>query len=484
MSSLCTHRWGYSVIDFGKNQARTCCRTKLNYETKEQFYKLGSDYFLNSDYQKERRLEMFQGIKHESCETCWILEDKGIQSPRKYGVPVGYKFENNVITNKATGETTHVDELTVDHPILTSNKPYMIEVNLSNHCDMSCLYCSPFFSSTWANKNTDAWASQINPDWNMKIGDSEHKKLQQTVNDKNSEEFNESFWKWFHTIFEGQNELRIGLLGGEPVNNPRLPDFIDRLCDIIESIPIENRPSSGYWDSKNNKNKHPNKPLLWFVTNGNTRESHFKKFIDRLPRLCKLFTVEISLSMESYKERAEYIRMNLVWDRFESNVRKYLELDLPSLQVGFQTSINNLCVTSMPDFAKWCVELYDTYKKPLFLKPNVVNDPAHYKVTMLPTKYNQYLDQTCNILQTRNPEGINDEYGTWTKYIDFLKTIKCEQSGTPDEYERLKVFLNKMDIRRNLECRDVFPEMTEFWNIVQGISAEEWKQLQEMGYDG
>ena len=66
----------------------------------------------------------------------------------------------------------------------------------------------------------------------------------------------------------------------------------------------------------------------------------------------------------------------------------------------------------------------------------------------------------------------------------FLKTIKCEQSGTPDEYERLKVFLNKMDIRRNLECRDVFPEMTEFWNIVQGISAEEWKQLQEIGYDG
>ena len=93
------------------------------------------------------------------------------------------------------------------------------------------------------------------------------------------------------------------------------------MCDIIENIPVQNRPSSGYWDSKNKNNKHPNKPLLWFVTNGNTRESHFKKFIDRLPRLCKLFTVEISLSIESYKERAEYIRMNLVWDRFESNVR-------------------------------------------------------------------------------------------------------------------------------------------------------------------
>tara|TARA_Y100000114_G_scaffold156087_1_gene181984 strand:- start:925 stop:2421 length:1497 start_codon:yes stop_codon:yes gene_type:complete len=498
MSSLCTHRWGYSVIDFGKNQAKTCCRTTLDHQDKityggmDQLKALGSDFFLNSEYQKQRRLEMFKGIRHKSCETCWVLEKRNVQSPRKYGVPAGWEFENNVITNISSGETTHVDELTVDHPILKSNTPYMIEVNLSNHCDMSCLYCSPFFSSTWAVQNTDVWAESVNPnwkneffsnpankDWPQEVKD----KIQAQVKDRNETEFNEAFWQWFSTIFEGQNELRIGILGGEPINNPRLPDFIDRMCSLLESIPMKKRPHSGYWDKENKCWKQTNKPLLWFVTNGNTREAHFKKFIDRLPRLCKLFTVEISISIESYKERAEYIRMNLVWDRFESNVRKYLELDLPDLQIGFQTSINNLCVTSMPDFANWCVELYDNYQKPLFLKPNVVTNPAHYKTNMLPASYKKYLDDACEIFSSRTPENINDEFGTWPKYVAFLQTIICNQSGTHAELETLKNFLHSMDIRRNLDCRDVFPEMWEFWNLVQGISAEDWAAIQEMMND-
>jgi len=489
-NALCTHRWGYSVIDFGKNQARTCCRTKLNTEDVNQLAELKDDYFLNTKYQLERRLEMLKGIRHKSCETCWLLEDQNFQSPRRYGLPSPWKVKDNKVINLKTNEETAIQDITIEHPVLRSIKPYMIEVNLSNHCDMSCLYCSPMFSSTWASANTDLWAKATNPDWNF--GDEEHKKLKLEVNDQNLEDFNSAFWDWFKNIFDvnkneypGDNHLRLGILGGEPVNNPRLPKFIDNLCDLIESIPFEERPHSGYWDNENRKPHHPGKPLIWFVTNGNTRDSHFKKFIDRLPRLCELFTVEISLSIESYQQRAEYIRMNLVWDRFESNVRKYLELDLP-LQVGFQTSINNLCLSSMPDFLRWVVELYDTYNKPIFLKPNVVNDPDHYRIEMLPESYTQYILECIEILKSRNPQGISDPNGTWSSYSKFIATLRCNQNGNWRQYEKLRDFISGIDKRRNLDVRDVFPEMWEFWNIIQGITPEEWeqiKQAQDQGFD-
>ena len=177
--------------------------------------------------------------------------------------------------------------------------------------------------------------------------------------------------------------------------------------------------------------------------------------------------------------------MNLVWDRFESNVRKYLELDLP-LQVGFQTSINNLCLSSMPDFLRWVVELHDTYNKPIFLKPNVVNDPDHYRVEMLPTSYLQYILECIEILKSRNPQGINDPNGTWSSYSKFLATLRCNQSGDWRQYEKLRDFIKAIDDRRKLDVRDVFPEMWEFWNIIQGITPEEWeqiKQAQEQGFD-
>jgi len=477
--SLCTHRWGYSVIDFGKNQARTCCRTKLKDQDVSQLSNLKEDYFLNDSYQLERRLEMLKGQRHSSCETCWLLEDQGVQSPRIYNAPTGWDIQDDKVINKLTLEETLIKDITIEHPILRSTKPYMLEVNLSNHCDMSCLYCSPYFSSTWANANTDLWAMGINPDWDFTKD--EHNKLKVQVNDQNLENFNSEFWKWLNTNLSQSDDpnhhLRLGILGGEPINNPRLPQFLDNLCNIMESIPVDKRPHSGYWDHANKKSFHPGKPLLWFVTNGNTREAYFKKFIDRLPRLCELFTVEISVSIESYKERAEYIRMNLVWDRFEKNIREYLKLDLPDLQIGFQTSINNLCISSMPDFLRWCVELHDTYGKPLFLKPNVVNDPDHYRVEMLPASYMNYINESINILKTRTPQDINDPYATWPAYINFLSTIKCTQTGTTLQYEKLCKFINNLDLRKNTDCRNVFPEMSEFWNIVQETSNAKWEEI-------
>lgn len=116
-SSLCTHRWGYSVIDFGKNQARTCCRTKLNKEDINQLSELKGDYFLNTKYQLERRLEMLHGIRHKSCETCWLLEDQNFQSPRRYGLPRPWKVKDDKVINIKTNEEIAIKDITIDHPV-------------------------------------------------------------------------------------------------------------------------------------------------------------------------------------------------------------------------------------------------------------------------------------------------------------------------------------------------------------------------------
>lgn len=175
--------------------------------------------------------------------------------------------------------------------------------------------------------------------------------------------------------------------------------------------------------------------------------------------------------------------MNLDWDRFESNVREYLSLDLP-LQVGFQTSINNLCLSSMPDFLRWVVELYDTYNKPIFLKPNVVNDPVHYRVEMLPASFTKYIIECIEILKTRDPQGINDPNGNWASYSKFLATLRCDQKGEWSQYEKMRDFLEELDKRRNLDVRDVFPEMWEFWNIIQGVTEEMWEEIQQAQAEG
>ena len=51
-SSLCSHRWGYPIVDFGKNLVKTCCRTAQSDSKINWTGQLNSDIFLNNDYQK------------------------------------------------------------------------------------------------------------------------------------------------------------------------------------------------------------------------------------------------------------------------------------------------------------------------------------------------------------------------------------------------------------------------------------------------
>ena len=113
-----------------------------------------------------------------------------------------------------------------------------------------------------------------------------------------------------------------------------------------------------------------------------------------------------------------------------------------------------------------------------------MNDPVHYRVEMLPASFMKYIIESIDILKTRDPQGINDPNGNWPSYSKFLATLKCDQKGEWSQYEKMRDFLEGLDKRRNLDCRDVFPEMWEFWNIIQGVTEEMWEEIQQAQAEG
>lgn len=485
--SLCTARWGYPLVDFSKGEVRTCCRTSGERVTKEQIDKLGTDIFLNTDYQKERRKEMLEGVRHEACNTCWVMEDAGIHSarfpntsiPRPWAKAIDRSSDFNELTantelkNYTTGEKITPAQVTSESSILRSEHPYMLEINLSNACDLKCTYCSPYFSSKW-EKDMELWSVGAGFT-NFKEEDAAHIKndIRKEVDDR----FMDLFWEWFNG--KPITTLgRVGIIGGEPLINTKLPEFLNKLIESYKNLPLEQRPSSGYIDS-NGQYRLDHKPLVWFVTNLNTPKRIMDKFINvYLPQLCEYFHVEVHASLESIGKRIEYTRDGLSWELYKENAERLCALKIENFHFGFQIALNSLSMSTLTEFLKYAKHLHDKFERPIILKHNMVTFPEFHHPAILPVEFADYLEDALVFLESVKDKmrHVDDAWGTWPAYYEYIKTIHeslKNEMGKKQHWEcgsldnvkiRFFTFFNEIDKRSGSNFLEVFPEYSHFYN--------------------
>src|ERR1035437_143326 len=155
-NSICHLRWGYPNISLTRGEVRTCCKTPFQSVSDRDIDQQGIALFLNSDYQKIRRLEMLQGTQHSDCKSCWAIEDHGATSLRGNS-PNGFiDFANShfmfeEFTNASLLGAS--SESNLNSKILESKTPFMLEVSLGNTCDMKCMYCNHVYSSQWSTES-------------------------------------------------------------------------------------------------------------------------------------------------------------------------------------------------------------------------------------------------------------------------------------------------------------------------------------------
>lgn len=493
--ALCTARWGYPLVDFSKGEVRTCCRTRGERVTKEQIDRLGTDIFLNTEYQLERRHEMLNGHRHEACDTCWIVEESGAHSarfPNQFLPHPWYKKEDisrdfknlnekteliNVITkDRVTPET-----VTMDSSILRSEHPYMLEINLSNTCDLKCSYCSPYFSSKW-EKDLELWSISAGI---QKFDSNVETFVKNDIRKEVDDRFMDLFWEWFNGN-PIRTLARVGIIGGEPLINPKLPQFLDKLIESYEKLPLKDRPHSGYSDADGNfRNDH--KPLIWFVTNLNTPDKIMDRFInEHLPKLTELFHVEIHASLESIGKRIEYTRDGLSWETYKKNVDRLCSLKLKNFNFGFQIALNCLSMTTLTDFLKYAKYLHDKHERPIILKHNMVSHPEFHSPAILPKYFATYLEEALEFLDSvkDSMRHVEDLWGTWPAYYDYIKTVhqsiheeqgKNMSWGTgtlEDVHVHFYRFFSKYDASRKTSFLQTFPEYTAFYKHCRKLYLE------------
>jgi sulfatase maturation enzyme AslB (radical SAM superfamily) len=283
--------------------------------------------------------------EHQGCNTCWSHERMGIESKR---------IQNNKwLDLHRQGEIKVV--------------PNILEIKLSNLCNLACTTCGAESSSIWANKlNIKAELNQF-----TKKGADE--RLANMLD-----------------LIERRGVNTLNLLGGEPTMNPEARALLDKLIDLG-------------WNDR---------IAIQLVTNGVDIEDFMLKYADK-------FDFNVNLSLDGKDEVYEYMRWGGQW----ANILKTVEL-LGSLQrtISREMTINITYTYSIvnifhyTEFKRWTEEELPKYLELQGLHLNRVDWPIELEARTMREEMREQLhpDIRDKVIQhvsdkTRRKTPLKDE---------------------------------------------------------------------------
>jgi hypothetical protein len=454
--TICRYAWDYPVVNFSRHELRNCCRTSGSYVSKEDLA-LGPDLFKKFKPIIEIKTDLLRGIRSSQCETCWITERAGSQSPRlgfEHFVSLVQKKYPNLTRLELVEKLKNLTDSEIQE-LANWESPNRIEIMLSNTCDLKCLYCNHVFSSQWAAEKLKY----------REITDNEiHKPI--------SNEFESVWWEWFHKSAV-KTVKHITFVGGEPLLNEKTYEWLDRLLNFY-----------------NNQTDYT--ADLFIVTNFNCTEklfNRFMKFVERIADPQSKMDLGIGISFESIGDKNEFIRTGLDWDRFDSNIKKLLEylrvnqVSWDKIFINALPAFNCLSLSDLPNYITYIRSLNEKYRLtdlPRKHRPSSgieisfthVANPERLSPFILTNDYIKHIDHAINLVKELNQLDIYKR-----DFVNYLLTLK---DGIVNNNEKLdkQVYLRKRFIdditqisaRRNLDLHSTFPEMQEFFDLCKSYA--------------
>lgn len=313
--------------------ARLCCNTRDSINDDNGMpYNLGHhniEDILNSNYYKNVRQRMLEGMAVKDCASCIYQEQYTDQSPRiLYNRDMPAK---NIKINIDFDDVVYLD------------------LRFGNLCNLKCMSCGPHSSS-----QIDKEVKQL-ADTNKNILNF-HDPLDFDIN------------AWYQTeIFQNnlkkiQNNLTtIYLTGGEPT-------IVEENFNFMKTL-VENNTSKNL--------------SLKFSTNLTNINSEFAGLIKNFKNVIMLCSIDGVGSMQ------EYLRYPSNWKTIDTNLRKLL--DLSNVKLTITPVVQNINLEYITDLFEY-VESINRQKNKLLVKiyPQILFGPKHLNLHALPTEYRKY----------------------------------------------------------------------------------------------
>jgi sulfatase maturation enzyme AslB (radical SAM superfamily) len=398
----------YSLITFDvpRNMITWCCKQ----ETGNLLSSFNPKEYFSDPVLTDIRSSLNNGIEHTLCSSCWKTEKSGIQSWRQ--------------TNGSIPD--HLKNINLD--TMPYNKIVKrLEIKLDNTCDLACIYCGPWDSTTWQRENNKSKFHNYTIDV---IDDSLQQKIIDTVLE----------------IGKSNNELEIGFVGGE--------SFLSKH--------IKQAAFKRYIDAFYTHASVSSLLTLKFVSNANTPDKILNQTIKILEQ-SKLqypgLQINVALSFESTGEFTEASRYLSSWEQIDKNVNKWLARDW--VNVTINTAFNALTLSDLPNFVDYIIKVHKLYNRKISITSDIVYYPQGLTPSVLPDTFATYIDAA--LIKISEDMFTNDVDAGYEKFIDAMNNIKRTLGTTTEQHKSsLKRYLTYCIEVRKIDIQKISPNLHNF----------------------
>jgi hypothetical protein len=397
--------WTDVNIDLCKPKIRHCCKQTAHKTNLDELKSLGPNFFENYQCNIDNKKKML--FEKELPDSCYFCKSAG---------------ENSIMNVWNFWSDDYVNER---RPyLLKETHTNYIEFDIGNSCNMACVYCGPWSSTTWIKElGTQQKNNVIDLEWKTEIF-------------KNLRE-------WIKT-FDKESKITFNILGGEPLMLTDTYDIIEELSDMCKEFKV--------------------KPILMLTTNLNIKKSLLDRLLKTINITKDVFEWIIAVSIEDVGQRAEYVRYHLNWSLFDNNlkiVKDYVD------SIYLTTTFTLFSLPNFSELIDWSFDTlgHDNYLKTWRYSLNNVQDGYSDVAYLLPEQNNtnSIIEHYKTLLNTHNIQ--------WDRYSDeFMLHMRnmSNRIGTKEHSSNFFKFWDDISKRRNVNYYDI--ESLNYIKHTKGIS--------------
>jgi MoaA/NifB/PqqE/SkfB family radical SAM enzyme len=402
----CKFPYSMIVFDLPSNRAKYCCKMHGGLNLDEEWD------FKNNDFARKLRKKLWDGHRPKICELCWQAENKKVKSWRL-----------------SEGQWNDWEDPT---PMYKTDTPNFrrIELMFDNTCDLACIYCGPWLSSSWVQEVKREQGKFKEAIKHFKPIQDVDRKVQNIID----------------TIeMMGEDSMpnvryELAFLGGEPFLSPQVKN--GKFERFIEAFYKHADPSRNL--------------LLNFITNCNTPDAVWKKNYEILERSKEKYpglSVHISMSLESVGKWTEMTRFNSSWKQVDKNIRRWLAI--PWVDYNFNTAFNALSILNLKEYLQYLEKIHADTGRLIQLSPNVVYEPDGLQTSVLDKRFKKYIESAIDYFNKMD-ESIFAEYSRKDDLKAIIVNIKdtLGKNVTRQNIIDLKEYTDYMQKSRNIDLRD------------------------------
>jgi hypothetical protein len=187
--------------------------------------------------------------------------------------------------------------------------------------------------------------------------------------------------------------------------------------------------------------------------------------------------------MDTWGERAEYIRTGLELDLWQQNFHTYLRNT--NSPVTFMITFNIFSVTTfkslLEKFLEWR-KIYDWYDDPVNPQHRVrfdtpyLRDPIQYDMNILPKEdFMPYMYEALEFMKDNTDDKRSDafssiEYEKFKRVVDYMAETQYSEEKLIEGRRDFYNWFNELDERRETDMLSTFPEMLKFYRLCQEVN--------------